>query len=180
MSEHNFLSRWSRRKLEGEAAAPKPESAPPTPQPEPALPIPELPPIDSLTAASDFKPFLQAGVPDSLKRAALRRLWALDPEIRDFIGPARDYGWDWNAPGGVPGGGELPPADEIARMVERVFGTDSPAQKPAPESPKATEPPAPLQPAPQVAETQGEILPSSNNSEPAAAARRRHGKATPA
>lgn len=140
-----FLSRWSRLKREADQATPEendraaePRTTYPAPSPDPELPTPELPPIESLNAASDFKPFLAAGVPEQLKLAALRRLWSIDPEIRDFVGPARDYGWDWNTPGGVPGSGPLPSADEIARAVERIFGVDEPTEA-ARKTPKARE-----------------------------------------
>lgn len=61
-----------------------------------------LPPVESLTAESDIRAFLRAEVPEALRRAALRRIWTLDPAIRDFVGPA-DYAWDFNAPDGVTG-----------------------------------------------------------------------------
>jgi len=39
----------------------------------------DLPPVDSLTAESDFTVFLEEGVPEELKKLALRRLWSTDP-----------------------------------------------------------------------------------------------------
>ena len=45
-----------------------------------------LPPIATISAGSDIRPFLSAGVPADLTRAALRRAWSVDPGIRDFIG----------------------------------------------------------------------------------------------
>lgn len=39
----------------------------------------ELPPLESLTKDSDFTGFLADGVPDDLRKKALRRLWDLDP-----------------------------------------------------------------------------------------------------
>lgn len=114
MSEDSFLSRWSRRKRGVEVAEPEPKPEPrapvAAPAPEPvaeAAPEPEfdpatLPDIETLTAESDFAQFLQKGVPEALKRLAMRRAWSLDPAIRDFVGPA-DYAWDFNAPDGVPG-----------------------------------------------------------------------------
>jgi hypothetical protein len=38
-----------------------------------------LPPIEELTADSDYTPFLAKGVPEELTRAALRKLWHSDP-----------------------------------------------------------------------------------------------------
>jgi hypothetical protein len=127
----DFLSRWSRRKIEVKRAeeSPVPE-APATPAGE-AAPIAEelsaeelaaLPPVESLTAESDIAGFLRKGVPQTLRNAALRRAWAVDPEIRDYVGDARDYAYDWNVPGGVPGTGPIDPGTDVAQMVKDVFG----------------------------------------------------------
>ena len=130
-----FLSRWSRRKLEvkqaeetAPAEAPEggPEAAPGAEELSPEELSPEelaaLPPGESLTAQSDIAAFLRKGVPQALRNAALRRAWAVDPEIRDYVGDARDYAYDWNVPGGVPGTGPLDAGTDLARMVEDVFG----------------------------------------------------------
>ncbi|WP_142847426.1 DUF3306 domain-containing protein [Telmatospirillum sp. J64-1] len=92
--EGGFLRRWSRLKSEAEAPAPAPQEAPeaealPTVQTEapaaeegsaePEFRIEDLPPVESLTAESDFSVFMQQGVPDDLRRLALRKLWASDP-----------------------------------------------------------------------------------------------------
>jgi hypothetical protein len=112
----DFLSRWSRRKraAEAEPKVPPPPSEVADPgqaadgktEPPAATPV-ELPNLDDLTSHSDLTAFLQQGVPVSLRNAALRRMWSLDPAIRDYVGDARDYAWDWNVPGGVPGTGPL-------------------------------------------------------------------------
>lgn len=73
-----FLSRWSRRKVEA-----REESVPPEDQPE-AAPVPAaaqeppqpLPPVESLTTESDFKPFMAADVAPETRRAALKKLFA--------------------------------------------------------------------------------------------------------
>ena len=61
------------------AAAAGPAAAPATTAPEgagAAAPAAvELPPIDSLSLASDFTPFLKPGVDDSLRRQALKKLF---------------------------------------------------------------------------------------------------------
>lgn len=119
MSE-DFLSRWSRRKTEARRA---PAVEPP--QAEPVLSeeeIAALPKIDTLQVDTDITPFLRAGVPATLRNAALRKMWLLDPAIRDFAGHARDYDYDWNTPGGVPGSGALGPSDDVAVMLRRVLG----------------------------------------------------------
>ena len=54
-------------------------------------------------------------------------MWSLDPNIRDFVSEAREYAYDWNVPGGVPGsGGALPPADEIRKLAEQIVGGHGP------------------------------------------------------
>jgi Protein of unknown function (DUF3306) len=142
MSE-DFLTRWSRRKhdaVETEQAkgAPGehdaiPEDAIPeheTPfvegsegakSSEPVFDLKSLPPIESITAATDIRPFLAPGVPVEIARAALRRAWSADPRIRDFVGLA-DYDWDYHTPGSAAGFGPLEMTDELRRMVARIVG----------------------------------------------------------
>ncbi|HXM83049.1 MAG TPA: DUF3306 domain-containing protein [Burkholderiales bacterium] len=74
MSEDNFLQRWSRRKQQ--AAAQKPVLQDPAPQ---------LPAIDSLDFESDFKAFMHSKVEESVKRAALKKLFA-DPRFNVMDG----------------------------------------------------------------------------------------------
>ena len=143
-----FLSRWSRLKedarrsesgpqpdaAEAPAGAPPREAEPASVLPEPELTPEELaalPKVEEITAASDISGFLRRGVPDALRNAALRKMWTLDPAIRDFVGEARDYAYDWNTPGGVPGSGALDPADDVAAMVRGVFGDSPPAAPPS-------------------------------------------------
>ena len=133
--DEGFLARWSRRKREAAQAAsgqPKPEGAAGDPAAEvsasdlppgeaqPLFDPARLPPLESIGAASDIQPFLAAGVPADLTRAALRRAWAADPAIRDFIGLAENS-WDFNAPGGVPGFGSLK-AEEARRLLSQAMG----------------------------------------------------------
>lgn len=139
MSE-DFLTRWSRRKhdaVETEQAKSAPgerdtiaedailENATPVEAIEPATPpvfdIKSLPPIESITAATDIRPFLAPGVPLEIARAALRRAWSADPRIRDFVGLA-DYDWDFHTPGSAAGFGPLEMTDELRRMVARIVG----------------------------------------------------------
>jgi len=133
--EESFLARWARRKRGAAAKAhgqPKPKDAGDGAASEEAaasLPPGEtqslvdpasLPPIESIGAGSDIRPFLAAGVPADLTRAALRRAWSADPAIRDFIGLSENS-WDFNAPGGVPGFGSLT-AEDARRLLARVMG----------------------------------------------------------
>jgi len=77
-----FLKRWSKLKqAEAEAAPDIDEANAVTPMDGAddvdAVPPPDLPDIDTLDAQSDFTGFLQAGVPEQLKRAALRKLFSV-------------------------------------------------------------------------------------------------------
>jgi Protein of unknown function (DUF3306) len=80
-----------------------------------------LPPIESIAADTDIRAFLAPGVPPELTRAALRRAWAADPTIRDFVGLA-DYDWDFNAPGSMAGFGPLEMTEELRRIAARIIG----------------------------------------------------------
>jgi hypothetical protein len=88
-----------------------------------------LPPIDSIGADTDIRGFLAPGVPTELTRAALRRAWAADPKIRDFVGPA-DYDWDFNAPGTMAGFGSLEMTDELRRVMAQIAGQISDRERP--------------------------------------------------
>jgi hypothetical protein len=150
----DFLTRWSRRKRDvteteqakvphvgasGEhdtiaenAIAENAKSVEPVDAiepPAPAFDLKSLPPIESITAATDIRPFLAPGVPADIARAALRRAWSSDPRIRDFVGLA-DYDWDYHTPGSAAGFGPLEMTDELRRMVARIVGgsvdTDTP------------------------------------------------------
>ena len=143
----NFLSRWSRRKREagegkeknetGEAvAAPELENQHGKPVAPDAAPIPEfdaesLPPIETISAETDITAFMRTGVPETLKRAALRRAWASDPVIRDFVGLNENF-WDAAGPDGIPGFGDLDPKLDVRRMFSELFGETS-RQDPQPE-----------------------------------------------
>src|SRR5918996_599863 len=95
--DEGVLARWSRRKHAarvGEPAnEPRPEGLPAEGEaPEahadaPAVEGPaELPDPATLDASSDFKPFLKPGVPVETQRAALRRLWRVDPTYNRLDG----------------------------------------------------------------------------------------------
>jgi hypothetical protein len=136
MSEDDFLSRWSRRKRDvaaaeksaGDSAAKvaketiagaetAPKNADEKPKKEVDLSL--LPPIESITSATDVTAFLQAGVPADLTRAALRRVWTADPAIRDFVGLA-EYAWDFTDPTAMPGFGPLEMTDGARQMISQV------------------------------------------------------------
>jgi hypothetical protein len=100
----------------------------------------QLPPIEDLVSASDLAPYLRSGVPTLLRNAALRRMWTIDPAIRDYVGDACEYAYDWNVPGGAPGCGPLLPSDDVKAMVRRIFDGPPAAAEDAVE-PRETEAP---------------------------------------
>jgi uncharacterized protein DUF3306 len=169
-----FLSRWARRKREsGEAAradrAPDETSSeqtsaqpparsdmempPLTPEP-PSVDLSALPAIESITSATDIRPFLAPGVPAELTRAALRRAWVADPQIRDFIGIAENQ-WDFNDPEGIPGFGALGPLD-VRRLVANMLGGSEEAAA-APSPAKSDELSTPDAPAAALGATSGDM-----------------------
>src|SRR5262249_54633572 len=89
--------------------------------PEAAFDLKNLPSIESITSATDIRPFLSPGVPADIARAALRRAWSSDPRIRDFVGLA-DYDWDYHSTGSAAGFGPLEMTDELRQMVARIVG----------------------------------------------------------
>lgn len=130
MSRDGFLERWSRRKL---AEGKEPELEPAEQPAEEAAPVEEpdeveldeeelakLPSLDSFTVKTDLAPFLRRGVPQALKNAAMRKMWMLDPAVRDHVDFAVDYAWDWNTPGGVPGNAGTISQDSITRMMDAL------------------------------------------------------------
>jgi hypothetical protein len=135
MSDEQFLARWSRRKQEAKAdhAEPAPEKAAEARGPAPsdraaAEPVPpeadpsNLPPIESIDAATDVTAFLRKGIPQDLSRAALRRAWSADPAIRDFVGLAENA-WDFNDPNAMAGFGPLDySAEQVDTLVRRIVG----------------------------------------------------------
>ncbi|MGB3898560.1 MAG: DUF3306 domain-containing protein [Mesorhizobium sp.] len=170
MSDDGILARWSRRKLaarlEETPAAPEaetdetaamddtavPEPDPPeveAAEPDEAELVASLPPIEDLTAESDITAFLKKGVPAALKHAALRKVWSLDPQIRDYVGPS-EYAWDFNQPGSMAGFGPLDARKAVvgflskaARAVDNVMEPAKEAHKRPAAAPAAEEQDAP-------------------------------------
>jgi hypothetical protein len=133
--EMNFLARWSRRKHDAatdKIKQSKPEkfrgdlvsgtstaSLAPGENRRPFDPA-SLPTIESIGAGSDIRAFLEAGVPDDLAQAALRRVWSLDLTIRDFVGLSENS-WDFNATGAMPGFGPID-GEDAGRLLTRLLG----------------------------------------------------------
>jgi hypothetical protein len=129
----NFLSRWSQRKQEAKqperdspaADAEAPSAPVAKSEAEPEFDLSSLPKLEDLTETTDITVFLRKGVPESLRNAALRKSWALDPAIRNYVNPALDYAYDWNTPGGVPGSSEIGAGMDVARLVSQIMGGES-------------------------------------------------------
>jgi hypothetical protein len=128
IEREKFLTRWSRKKRQAvdESAPSEPQQAETRKEPNIALPgarteaekpfdLQDLPSIESITAQTDIRGFLQPGIPPDLKREALRRAWVSDPGIRDFVGLAENSG-DFNDPTAIPGFGAIK-ATEVARLM---------------------------------------------------------------
>ncbi len=118
--DEGFLRRWSRLKQDGEKAEPEEPGAERSPLPargqsdeaaesgevedaatrdeidEAASQELELPDIDSLDKDSDYTAFMREGVPDALRRRALRKLWLSDPVLANLDG-LNDYDEDFAA-----------------------------------------------------------------------------------
>ncbi len=99
--DENFVSRWSRRKIDARKTGEKPAETKPSSEPAvPAAPAvanagaaapppgasepSKLPPLESLKGlASEYTEFLKPGVDENLRRSALKKLFA-DPHFENF------------------------------------------------------------------------------------------------
>jgi Protein of unknown function (DUF3306) len=123
--DEGFLTRWSRLKREPEPVAPEAVEPPAAPAADLATSVEEivaaLPRIEDLLPGQSLSGFMQTGVPVELKNAALRRMWTIDPAIRDFVGEALDYAYDYNTPGGAPGFGPMITSPDQVNEVLAMF-----------------------------------------------------------
>jgi hypothetical protein len=139
--DRGFLARWSQRKQEAKQPEPTPDAPvagtdqPPEPvaasDAGPEVDLASLPKLEEMTGATDITAFLRKGVPEHLRNAALRKSWALDPAIRNYVNPALEYAYDWNTPGGVPGSSEIGAGMDVARLVSEIMGSGEPAADPS-------------------------------------------------
>ena len=86
----DFLRRWSRLKHQRAAEPPKEPVAKPV---EKAAEPAPLPPVEKLTPQSDFTSFMQPKVEDTLRRAALKKLF-VDPHF-NIPDPFEPFSGDW-------------------------------------------------------------------------------------
>lgn len=102
--QDSFVSRWSRRKRErhrgdvpeGDNPPETSESREPAPGEavDPDRIVESLPDIETLDEDSDFTVFLKDGVPEQLRRRAMRKLWRLNPVFANLDG-LNDYDEDF-------------------------------------------------------------------------------------
>lgn len=131
--EDDLFTRWSRRKQAvrlkeaEEAAAAEEQAALPATDPEPEEPSvpnsedPEqpVPSLDDLTPDGDLSAFMRGGVSPALRNAAMRKMWSLDPAIRDHVGLAENS-WNFNEPGAMPGFGPLAAGRAVVGFLSSV------------------------------------------------------------
>lgn len=101
--DESVLKRWSRRKAEAREGVLPEETRVEAEIPDDAeetIDLESLPDPETLTAESDFSVFMRDGVPEDLRRIALRRLWRLDPVLANVDGLV-DYGEDFTDAGTV-------------------------------------------------------------------------------
>lgn len=155
--ERSRLSRWAERKAaarRGEVLAEPAEEVLPTPAEDVPPPqtaslepgqmpdaegvpadddMPVLPPIEDLTAESDYTVFMNKKVPETLRRAALRKLWASDPVLANLDG-LNDYDHDYNVIDTLittaqtayrVGKGYVEQIEEKLEEVEQALGNDA-------------------------------------------------------
>jgi len=146
-----FLARWARRKEAQRQMAPaEPDPAEPgeveaAGEAEPPLRVEDLPDIDTLEEGSDFTVFLKEGVPQSLRRRALRKLFRLNPVFANLDGLAEydeDYHTVIDLPGGVKtlfqaGKGMVQPEAEESREVAEDAAASTETAEPPAEEPAA-------------------------------------------
>ncbi|MDJ0629012.1 MAG: DUF3306 domain-containing protein [Rhodobacter sp.] len=179
--DDGFLDRWSRRKravtLEEDAPA-SPAADPAPPQVDETLSEAELlaelglPDPDTLQEGDDFTVFLKEGVPEFLKKRALRKLWLTNPALANLDG-LLDYGEDFTDAAMVPevlataykvGKGLLKDViDEPEALHEKTHGINQDSEplaqtEPAPAGPPPPEPHEDVNDAEEPVETEEETL----------------------
>jgi hypothetical protein len=86
MAAETFFARWSRVKAEGTDLPPAaPPDLPIAEELEAERPAPTLEQVGQLTTDSDFTPFIARGVDETVRRAALKKLFS-DPHFNVMDG----------------------------------------------------------------------------------------------
>jgi Protein of unknown function (DUF3306) len=158
--EENFFSRWSRRKAQGGVAQEPPPVVPTVtpsltpsalqaeaeaePAAAPPAPLPTMEDVNLLTQASDYSPFVKPGVDESVKQAALKKLFT-DPHFNVMDG-LDIYIDDYSKPDPMP-------ASMLAKLTQSAFlgffpePTETAVAGPA--EPALSSEPPPLNPPPE-------------------------------
>lgn len=167
--DDDFLSRWSRRKraVEAEDLTPEPTEVTPVVSVDPAeneeaededvlLERLGLPSPETLKEGDDFSAFMQAGVPEFLRKRALRVLWRSNPVLANLDG-LNDYDDDFNSPELTQK--VLATGYQVGRgFVKKVLEATPEGE----ELPSEEEPLAAVPQAEQVAEKEAEIMPDDD------------------
>lgn len=157
----SLLTRRARLKAERQRAtvapavattAAEPAAPPDTPPPKRQLTDADMPPVESLTAESDFSQFLAEGVSDALRQVALRKLFHL-PAF-NVVDGLNDYDDDYTKFEKL---GEVVTHHQrrmLAQEEAERARADAEAEAQRPEEAAAADPTgAPAQPAPEAAGT---------------------------
>lgn len=136
----DFLTRWSRRKVSSRKVGVSTEDSAARDAPPPAEGMDvvraddalshtaelsdHLPRVEDLTAGSDLTAFLRDGVPESVRTAAVRKMWSLDPMIRDHVGIS-ECSWDFHQPESIPGFGPIAAAVSTPDFFSRARTADA-------------------------------------------------------
>jgi hypothetical protein len=131
----NFLARWARLKREAATATTAAGQAPDAQPQADAQAAEPLPPLESLDFGSDFSGFLRAKVEESVKRAALKKLFK-SPHFNEMDG-LDVYIDDYNLSEPVP---EAMLAS-LAHAKDMLFGDPGGRAEDNPEVPPAADAP---------------------------------------
>ena len=144
MPNEGFLQRWSRLKTHPEPE-PQPETpgsgppdlTPPLDAPMEPPPLPTLADAESLTADSDFSSFVARGIDPSVRRLAMKKLFA-DPHF-NVVDGLDIYMGDYNLPDPIAPAmlASLAHARNIfAKVVEEVLEDVEPIPAPPAQEPE--------------------------------------------
>lgn len=144
MPNEGFLQRWSRLKTHPEPE-PQPETmgagaadlTPPSDAPVESPPLPTLADAANLTADSDFSSFVARGIDPSVRRLAMKKLFA-DPHF-NVVDGLDIYMGDYNLPDPISPVmlASLAHARNIfAKVVEEVLDDVEPTPAPPPQEPE--------------------------------------------
>ena len=178
MAADDFFARWSKRKLDATsvpatidpAVGPAADNSPAvTNAPAVVKPLPTLADVESLTAESDYTAFLAKGVDESVKRSAMKKLFAL-PQFNIMDG-LDIYIGDYSQPDPLPPGmlealnhakNALNPAQFFTKPVSQLLDKVEEQAPVAANLPEATELEQDATESESVADNSAPVLPQEN------------------